>query len=264
VPEHPSIVQASALELGELAALFTAGYEDYYTPIRIDRVGLEFMVGAWDIDLDASRVASLEDSSAGVVLLGIRGSEGWVGGLGVVPPLRRRGVGEALMRAAIEQAEDRSVRDLRLEVIKENERAIPLYERLGFTTTRELDVWSLPAATSGAVREIPVEAAHETIRACRRAREPWQRADASLANLSRLTGLGSDTGAAIVRVSAGRVSVLQLAGDDSALRELLSAARALGDSVSIVNLPRDDPAAATLRELGGRVDLTQYEMALSP
>jgi GNAT superfamily N-acetyltransferase len=248
VPEHPSIVPASALELGELAALFTAGYEDYYTPIRIDRVGVEFMVGAWDIDLDASRVASLEDSSAGVVLLGIRGSEGWVGGLGVVPPLCRRGVGEALMQ----------------EVIQENERAIPLYERLGFTTTRELDVWSLPAATSGPVREIPVEAAHETIRACRRAREPWQRADASLANLSRLTGLGSDTGAAIVRVSAGRVSVLQLAGDDGARRELLSAARALGDSVSIVNLPRDDPAAATLRELGGRVDLTQYEMALSP
>jgi ribosomal protein S18 acetylase RimI-like enzyme len=263
VAERLPIVPASELGLAELAELFSAGYEDYYAPIHVDRVGLEFMVGAWDIDLDASRVAKVEDSGAGVVLLGIRGSEGWIGGLGVVKRRRRSGIGEALMRAAIAQAHDRGVRELRLEVMQQNERAIPLYERLGFTTTRELDVWSLVAA-SGAVREIPVEEAHETIRARRQAREPWQRADASLANLTRLTGLGANGGAAIVRVSAGRVSVLQLAGDADALRELLGAARALGDSVSIVNLPRDDPAAAALRELGGRVDVTQYEMALTP
>jgi GNAT superfamily N-acetyltransferase len=263
VSELPSIVPASTFGLGELAALFTTGYEDYYAPIQVDRVGLEFMVGAWDIDLDASCVATVENSGEGVVLLGIRGSEGWIGGLGVVAHRRRAGIGTALMRAAIEQAHDRGVRELRLEVMQQNERAIPLYERLGFTRTRELDVWSLGAA-SGAVREIPVEDAHETIRARRRGREPWQRADASLANLSRLTGLEADGGAAIVRVSGGRVSVLQLAGDEESLRELIGGARALGDTVSIVNLPRDDPAAAALRELGGRVDVTQFEMALTP
>ena len=57
------------------------------------------------------------------------------------------------MEAVLAEARSRGVRDVRLEVITENERAIPLYERLGFERTRGLELWLLPGA-AGPVHEI--------------------------------------------------------------------------------------------------------------
>ena len=69
--------------------------------------------------------------------------------------------------------------------------------------------------------------------------------------------------AALVRLSAGRVGVLQLGGRADALRELLAGARSLGESLGVVNLPAGHPASAVLAKLGGRVDARQHEMAVS-
>ena len=64
-------------------------------------------------------------------------------------------------------------------------------------------------------------------------------------------------------MSGGRVSVVQLAAADAvAMRALLEAARGLGDSLLVLNLPAGDPAAAVLEELGGAVDARQHELAL--
>jgi ribosomal protein S18 acetylase RimI-like enzyme len=253
---------ASSLPQGELAALFTAGYEDYYAPVHIDAAALAFMTQAWDLDLDASKVALRDGEPVGVCMLGLRGDEAWIGGLGVVVGERRGGLGSRLMEAVLDEARDRDVREVRLEVIRENERAIPLYERLGFERTRDLEVWSLPGAP-GAVRETDAGLAHAWIREHRTEREPWQRDDGTLANLGDLTGLEADGGAAVVRTPGGRVLVLQIAGRDGALRELLGAARALGDSLLVLNLPGGHAAGAALRDLGGRVDVRQYEMAIA-
>jgi hypothetical protein len=66
-----------------------------------------------------------------------------------------------------------------------------------------------------------------------------------------------------VRVSDGRVSVLQLAGtDDDALHALLAGARSLGDILVFLNLPEGHPAGAVLAQLGGRLEIAQHEMAL--
>ena len=57
------------------------------------------MAWLFDFDLDASRVALRDGRQIGLVNLGVRGPDGWIGGMGVVPDERRRGVGEQLMRA---------------------------------------------------------------------------------------------------------------------------------------------------------------------
>jgi ribosomal protein S18 acetylase RimI-like enzyme len=253
---------AGSLDTERLAGLFTAGYEDYYTSVQVDAAALGFMTKAWDLDLDASRVALRDGEPVGLCMLGLRGDEGWIGGLGVVVGARRGGIGVRLMEAVVEEARARRVRELRLEVIRENERAIPLYERLGFRRTRGLEVWLLPGAP-GPVRELAVDEAHARVRALRREREPWQRDDRTIANLDDLTGLEADGGAAVARVSNGRVSMLQLAGDEAALRTLFTSARALGDSVVMLNLQEGHPAGLVLEELGGRRDITQHEMALA-
>ena len=75
---------AASLSLERLAALFTAGYEDYYTQLHIDEAALGFMTRAWDLDLDASRVALRDGEPVGLCMLGLRGDEAWICGLGVV------------------------------------------------------------------------------------------------------------------------------------------------------------------------------------
>ena len=256
------LLPASTLELDELAALFTAGYEDYYVPIAVDAGAISFMANAFDYDLEGSRVAVRDGERVGVCMLGARGDEGWIGGLGVVASARREGIGEALMQAVLDEARSRGMREVRLEVIRENTRAIPLYERLGFALTRNLEVWSAPTGP-GPVLDVPVGDAHAVTKAHRVVREPWQRDDGTVERLDRLRGLATGDGAAVVRVADGRVSLLQAAGGADELRELVGAATSLGDSFLALNVPPDHPVSPVLHELGGRVDVTQHEMTLA-
>jgi ribosomal protein S18 acetylase RimI-like enzyme len=261
------IVPADTLAPAELAELFTAAYEGYPMPVRVDEATLGFMVDAYDIDLRRSRVALREGEPAGVALLGIRGDTGWIGGMGVVAGVRRGGVGTALMEAVLAEARAAGVRVVGLEVLEPNDGAIRLYERLGFRRVRMLEVWSLAAAAHASeARAADPESAHAWIRGHRGAPEPWQRADATVERLEAVEAVElPDAAAALFRVTAGRVSVLQLAAvDAAAAAQVLGAARALGESLHFVNVPEDDPASAALARLGGKLEIRQHEMRLAP
>jgi len=243
------LVPADRFELEELAALFTAGYEGYFTPVHVDGAALASMVKAWDIDLTSSRVAVRDGEPVGVGMLGVRGDRGWIGGLGVVTAARRTGVGRVLMEALLAEAPP----EVGLEVIEQNDAAIRLYEELGFERTRVLEVWSLAA-------EVPDHEVRTVDgRPLGQLGLPWQRADESLpADYERIEVAG---GAALIRVNGARVSVLQLAADGEASAvALLGAARNRGESLQYVNVPAGDSASAALAELGAILDLRQVEM----
>ena len=245
----------------ELAALFTAAYEGYFVPFAVDAGMLRFLTEAFDLDREASRVALRDGAPVGLANLGLRGPDAWVGGVGVVPSERRRGTGRALMGALHEQARDRGVDRVWLEVIHENTQALALYEDLGYEHVRNVAVWSL-SGTDGIASTTDATTAHAWIKEHRTVREPWQRADASLEKVAEPLGLLVEGAAAVVRVTGGRVSLLQVAGEGAALRELLAGARSLGETLSVLNLPEDHPAGVALGELGGKVDLRQHEMVL--
>jgi ribosomal protein S18 acetylase RimI-like enzyme len=255
------LVPATMFDEVALADLFTAGYAEYVVPISIDATRLAWMVGTWDLDLDASRVALDGDTPVGLAMLGLRGHEAWIGGVGVVASMRRRGLGELLMRAELAEAATRGASLVRLEVIRENIGAFALYEKLGFRLVRDLDVWSAPG-TASTVNEVPTAAARRTIARRRHVREPWQRADATVDRLDGVVGIASGDGAAVVRVADGRVQLLQAVGSPEELAELVRSASALGDSVHVLNLDPADPLTGALRAAGGRVDVGQYELEL--
>jgi ribosomal protein S18 acetylase RimI-like enzyme len=244
-----NIVPASSFGHAELARLFEGGYEGYFVPIHVDEATFAFMVDAWDIDVDRSLVAMHEGTPVGVTMLGVRGDRGWIGGLGVLPAHRRNGVGRALMEKVLEDAPP----SMSLEVIEQNEPAIRLYETLGFERSRTLEIWTLD-------RELPPAAARTTEpRPLDQDGLPWQRDARSLRR--GYERLEVDGGAALLRVSGANVNVLQLdARDAESAAELLSAARARGDSLHYVNVPEGDPASVALRSLGGSLDLRQFEM----
>ncbi len=246
-----TIVAAEGFELDRLAAVFNAGYEGYFVPVEVDAVAYRSLLDLWDIDLSRSRVALRDDELVGFVNLGVRGGNGWIGGLGVVPAERRHGVGRALMESVLEVAPPR----VTLEVLEQNGAAIRLYEQLGFVRTRVLEVWSLqaevPAAEARAVGKRPLG----------QAGLPWQRADESLPE--GCERIEVDGAAALIRVNGPRVGVAQLAAEDAdAAAELLAAARGRGESLHFMNVPEGDPAAAALRRLGGSLDLRQFEYEL--
>ena len=253
---------ASTLDLERLAGLFTAAYEDYLVPFALTEQQLRTMVDVFDLDLEASRVAFRDGEPVGLANLGIRGDRGWIGGVGVVGGARRQGLGETLMRAVHEQARERGLGEVWLEVMVENDRALPLYEKLGYVTTRDVDVWSLDVAHDGAAaEEVPWREAHAWIRERRREREPWQRADETVANHDDLRGLVADDAAGVFREADRRVTFLQGAGSPGAVTTVLAGMRARG-AVTALNLPADGAIGSAFRDLGGRHVVRQHEMVL--
>jgi ribosomal protein S18 acetylase RimI-like enzyme len=242
--------RASGFDSAFLADVFTRGYEGYYVPVSLDAAALELVVDRWDIDPHRSRVAFDGDEAVGLANLAVRGERGWIGGIGVIRSARRRGVGRALMEAVLAEAPAR----VTLEVLVQNEGAHRLYEQLGFETRRVLEVWSLSAELDAvAVRDVaPAPLGQHDL--------PWQRADASLPDGCERIEVD---GAALFRVSDGTVGVAQLAARDEAVaRELLCGMRARGERLTYVNVPEGDPASIALGELGGTLDLRQFEMEL--
>jgi RimJ/RimL family protein N-acetyltransferase len=251
---------AGVLSLAERTSLFNAGYEDYVRPFVVDEAIVRGMIEWFDIDLDASRVAfDGDDTPVGFANVALRGDDAWIGGIGVIVAARRHGIGEEVLRAVHDEARARGAKRVWLEVIEENDAAYRLYEKLGYRVEREVEVWTLPDEVQpGSAREVPVDEAHERIRALRRTRDPWQRADGTLAHYDDALGLETEGGAAVFR-PAGTIQLVQIAGDDQ--NELLRTMRARGPLYAL-NIPVGDPAAAVLSELGASVAVRQREMVL--
>lgn len=246
---------ARSLPAGERAAVFNAAYEGYFLPFHVDEQQLAFMDDAFDLDLDASRIAFRNGEPVGLGNLGVRGEDSWIGGVGVVASARRSGVGEAIMRALHEEARERGVRRVWLEVIVENTGAHALYEKLGYELVQDVEVWKLPEADGKHEgREVPAAEARAQLP---ERHEPWQRADGTLAHYDDVRGLVTETGAMLFCVRS-TAQLQQYAGEPE---PLLRALRTFKDAY-VLNLPVDDPAAAVLRDLGGSVVVRQHEMLL--
>jgi ribosomal protein S18 acetylase RimI-like enzyme len=268
------LVPAESVNFDALTELFNAGYSDYLVPLRLDRGGLEYTVGICDIDLAASRVALEDGEPAAFAFLALRGDEGWIGGMGTVPARRRRGLGRVALESVLGEARARGAASVRLEVIEQNRPARRLYEKLGFERVRDLGVWILDSAAPRVTKAQPAgfDEAHNWIRANRRAPEPWQRADETLAHMRarglELSGLtverdGETVGALVYQHGQGPPGVAQLAArDEQAAAHLLVAVAAQGDGLRFVNLPAGDPAESALNVLRAHRQIGQREMRL--
>ena len=177
----------------ELAEILSAGYEGYYTPFAVDEASFRFMSTVWDDDLDASRVAIVDGEPAGIC----EARDPWrprAGSPGSASQCRaprqghRRGTdARRPRRGACPRARRRSASRCSSRTSQRSE----LYEKLGFERVRELEVWTLEPpppeqlvfsgtqspwgpGRAGAGSDPPASG---------REREPWQRADESVANL---------------------------------------------------------------------------------
>jgi N-acetylglutamate synthase-like GNAT family acetyltransferase len=224
------------------------------------------MAEVFDLDLSRSLVAVEDERLIGLANLGRRGGRTWLGGVGVVPDRRGSGVGESLTRKLLDQAREAGAHEMVLEVIVENAPAIALYEKLGFTQTRTLEVLSLAATTERSkARETDLEEGLRVVAASQDGPEPWQRAAETIANLARRgpapRALVVERAVAVFGQDGDRVSLLQAAGDAAGLGALITSLRSRG-TVSALNFPAGGPVATALHAAGADVRLRQYEMSL--
>lgn len=282
--------RADSVEMSELAAAFNAAFEGYLVPMSHTPATLGAMIATNDVRLDHSFLLGARDGAwAGVALLGVRGSSGWVAGMAVAPPWRRRGLGERLMRLLLAEAQQIGVRRLQLEALDENTAAIRLYTRLGFRATRPLAVymgtlrWPTRLAEHqqrdvGELAAIPVDHALAHFSECHQVQPSWQRDLPSLQqSANRLQGMGlfdggnlrayvlyasSTQGPAVLDFGSRAAS--QAERSDDAQRLLAAIVReSPGSTVRVINVPPGDALGDALDTLGCPAVNQQREMVLT-
>jgi ribosomal protein S18 acetylase RimI-like enzyme len=201
-----------------------------------------------DVDLARSRRWTVDGALAGVVLLAFRRERAWIGGFGVVPELRGRGLARRYLDETLDIARASGVTSVELEVLTHNLSAIRLYERAGFTTIDELVVWTRePLRPADETDTEPVLRAYDAEAIAVLARTPascWQREPESVAAGAPFEALfvgsrESPDAYAFVR-RRERASLLDARAHDalsaSALLAALDAELA-SDTVALVNEP---------------------------
>jgi len=144
------IVTLPLSRLDQFVAAQNEIFADYIIPMKVTKqFFLDFLrsVGG---RLSRVLIALDGDRIVGYVNPVIDGREAWIGGLGVVPDHRGAGIGRALMVRAEEDCRREGVNEVSLEVIKGNERAHTLYERIGYVDSRRfLSAEGRPARYEG-------------------------------------------------------------------------------------------------------------------
>lgn len=278
-----TVATAAEIPFRQLLDAVNEAYQDYFVPVHMSEKTFMTLIRRESADLANSPVAIQDKRVVGVVLLGRRRDRGWIGGVGVIPPCRKKGIASQLLSEAIRRAEVLGVRSLQLEVVLENEAAIRLYERSGFTLTRDLFVMSSEGG-SGYPRYDHLEGIRH-FKPGRRALSlewvaenspvtlPWQREkDALDTERQSLRGIAllDDNPENLLGVC-----LYQPANDDIDIKALIASDEDAGDKLlghlqrrhpwtfsSCLNIPEDDPMVPVFHRQGYKIVLIQREMRL--
>ncbi len=274
------LVPATALSYDRLTLLINQAYMNYYLPIWIDAAQFARMCIVEDIDLRKSVVTLVDGTPVAIALLAVREDVGWLSGVGVLAPWRRRGIARRIVEHVQATARAQALCAVRLEVLTQNEGGLALYQQLGFRWERDLLVLTLEPGTfdplplpTGIVPASPGmiltshTAFHDT-------RMPWQRQLAScLHRQDELRGLAlweasRMVGYLLYQLQQGNHVVADLAVDPEypqrlqAARTLLTAMHSARPDMggSTINLPTDDPLLPAFTGLHYRIWQRQHEL----
>ncbi len=187
------LLPASSFSIHQLVAAYNQTRVDYLVPMPMNAARLAEYIRIYDVDLDHSWVAVDGDQILGLAMLGVRPGRTWITRLGVLPVKRRRGTGEALIRALLCSTDQLQIDWTCLEVIKHNTPAHTLFLKLGFVETRELLILRRPP---GPPTEVPAAEVEWLDRAAALAllnshptTPAWTNEIPSLAHLNDVAGL---------------------------------------------------------------------------
>ena len=273
MPSMPlTLAPASSFTPDDLAAVWRQAYDGYYVPLAFDAEQLMRHVTWSGIDLALSVVGHMDNRAFGLSLVARDGDRAWIGGFGVAPAFRRKGLATQLMQGHAERLDAAGIGSTRLEVIDVNP-AAEVYRRAGFVETRTLDVWSgeLPEAgrTFEALELDDLAEAHPRLHGV----EPsWRRglkrlrlilADQPEARVLGVRRDGRVVAFAIILDLPDRFGLFDAAAQDlEAARDLIAAlaAERPAAQIRLVDEREGSPVAEALAEQGFTVGMRQFEM----
>lgn len=132
----------SEFDLDQLFETFNDAFSDYILPSELTATQFRQHLAANAVDISRSVGCFDGDRMIGFSLNGFGEWNGlstvYDAGTGVIPPLRRQGVSNAMFEMMLPVFRRDGIDQFLLEVITVNTPALRLYEKLGFKTVREL------------------------------------------------------------------------------------------------------------------------------
>jgi predicted N-acetyltransferase YhbS len=195
----------------------------------------------------------------GLGLLGLRGRQAWIGGFGIVPSWRGRGLALPLIAACLDHARAAGAMEIELEVLVGNDKALRTYERAGFRETgRLLGVrGEIPAGAASAARVDAARLLEHPLRAtC------WQRAAPGLARIAALEAVALGDAFLLFTRTDDAITIRHLAAEEPSTIAALLAATG-GRTASLGNEPQSSPALAGLLTLGFEPFVEQHQMRMA-
>lgn len=120
----------------EMIIAWNRGFEGYFVQMEMTAELFFTRLVNEGLSLRHSFVIFDKEQPAAIVVNGLRTIDGkktaWNGGTGVAVPYRGKGVSRLLMEETLKIYEEEGVEVATLEAIKENEKAIRLYEKFGY------------------------------------------------------------------------------------------------------------------------------------
>lgn len=268
--EHTSIA--------DLTTAFNAGFEGYFIKLHLSEEQMQERIATESIDLSLSIGMFDGDSIVGFILTGIDTINGVLtannAGTGVVSAHRGQGITMKLYDVLLPLLKEKAVQKCVLEVITNNEVAIHLYEKVGYSKERRLDCYKMNGALPGTMEvghRIAKEFNAEWRELCDVA-PAWQYSNTAISKTKdkKVIKLIRDdrvVAAAVCRPSTGRVMFFSVAsgyrkqGLGTALFELMVT---YSDTpLSVINIDSSDAGIKTCLEKMGMVYfLSQYEMGM--
>jgi ribosomal protein S18 acetylase RimI-like enzyme len=122
----------------QIAEVLDKSFEDYIISIKFIPEMVARMFRTQGVDPLESRLLLADGEEAGAAMIARKGDLSRVASLGVYKKFRRMGGARYLMNLVIDEAVQRKDALLELEAVEGNDKAITLYESLGFEKVRRL------------------------------------------------------------------------------------------------------------------------------
>ena len=253
--------------IGQGASVLNRVFERYLVPITFSSEQLHLHMTYNDVDAAASPIWYDDGGNVlAAALLAIRGKRGWIGGFGVAPEHRGRGVASELLRTIESTARERGVTSIQLEVLAGNLPAFNAYRDAGFEVTRTLRSFERLIETSSKPPDFVTAAPEAFIDLPDAAPPCWQRERRTLRGGAVSTAIADEHGNyALFRYNAQAAQVLKIAAHDAQRLDDLAHAIAAGrafQSVMLLNEPDESPLAGYARAAHWSEPFVQYEMLL--
>jgi ribosomal protein S18 acetylase RimI-like enzyme len=259
-------VTAADVDRTHAAAALDSVFAQYVVPISFSEPQYAAHVAVNDIDLAASPIWYDGDDVVAAAVLGVRGRRG-LGGFGLVPEYRGRGLARELLADVLERAWALDLESVTLEVLEQNPSARQTYVTGGFKRTRRLLTYEIdPSSLNVEAACAPYVDAEKFIDLPLDAAPCWQMEDVSLRRLpTQLHAVGNASSFCIFQHHA-KVAALVRTGAPTAeqLAWLVAnvVAQTGAEMLSMFGVPEESQIAEGARALGWRVAHVADEMEL--